>query len=206
MLYLQTSRGALLFFLTGLLGVTNLHAADGHGHRQHEAHIHGIASLTLAAENREVQVMLSSPAANLLGFEHPPANEAERTAVARAKTSLEETRRLFGFPEQAACQSVHTAVRSELFATHREEHGERHERDRAHASESHRHAEEDHGAGHADITAEYHFECAHPGKLDRLHVRLFEVFPAIEHLEVQYIMGDKQGSAELTHANPVLTF
>lgn len=194
-MYRATRPLTLSALLASLLTPTGLYAADEHAHRQYAAHVHGIATLTLAAEDHEIQVMLSSPAANIVGFEHPTASESDRRAVAAAKAKLEDAQRLLVFPPAAGCRTVHSEIHSELFAS-------------GHAAHAHE-AEHKHEGGpaqHADIVAEYHFECATPGKLERLQVRLFDFFPATEHLEVEYVIGDKQGAAELGHAHPVLTF
>jgi hypothetical protein len=54
------------------------------------------------------------------------------------------------------------------------------------------------GETHSDIEAVYHFECDAPGKLTQLTVELFEAFPGMEELKVQYVIESKQGAAELT--------
>lgn len=205
-MYPQTRRKAVLVFLANLVTVTNLHAADEHAHRQYDAHVHGLASLTLAAEGQEVELVLSTPAANIVGFEHSPVSESENASVSRAKAALAAAQQLFGFPPAAACRTVHTDIQSGLFAKHEDEHSHDHGGHGTEASKSHPLEAGDHATEHVDIIAEYHFECAQPTELDRLHVLLFDTFPGIEHLEVQYIIGDRQGAAELTHASPVLIF
>lgn len=200
-MYLPTRRPTLFALVAGLLTSTGLCAADEHGLREHGAHLHGIARLTLAAEAHEVQIVLGSPMANIVGFEHSPMSEADRRAVAKAKAALEDAPHLFGFPLAAACRNIHTEIHSELFTPDPD-------------AQAHGHGEHPAGgpqhdrihAQHADLNAEYHFECAHPEKLDRLQMQLFEAFPATKHLEVEYVIGEKQGATELGHANPVLIF
>ena len=59
---------------------------------------------------------------------------------------------------------------------------------------------------HADIDAEYRFECAEPDRLVQMHLGLFEAFPETRGLQVQFVGPRGQGAAELTAANPVLRF
>lgn len=209
-MYLQTGSMAVLVFLSALPGSSVLHAREEQVYRHHEAHVHGQATLTLAVEDHEVQVVLSSPAANIVGFEHPPVTAADRTAVARARTRLEEADTLFSLPEGADCRTVHTEIDSALFSGEPDRHTRDHEDHpdavEHHASGSHRHETGNPKAVHTDITAEYHFECARPERLNQLDIHLFTIFPAIEHLELEYIIGDKQGAAELTRASPALAF
>lgn len=61
-------------------------AADNPG-----AHQHGAAQLQLAIEGNRVDLLLQSPAYNLLGFEHSPENEAQRAQVASLIEWMEST-------------------------------------------------------------------------------------------------------------------
>jgi hypothetical protein len=67
--------------------------------------------------------------------------------------------------------------------------------------------EHDHaGETHSDIEAAYHFECDAPGRLTRLTVEVFEAFPGMEEIKVQYVIERNQGAAELTAKDHVVRF
>ena len=78
------------------------HGHDNHGHhddherhddkehRQHDSHVHGIASMNLALEGDEVHIELDSPAANIVGFEHAPSSKADHAAVDKAVAMLND--------------------------------------------------------------------------------------------------------------------
>ena len=183
----------------------------GHEHekRQHDAHVHGIAALNLALEGNEVHVELESPAANIVGFEHAPSSEADHASLDKAVAMLKDGGRLFVFNAEAGCRMEKADVTSSLLG---EEHGE-HKGDHDHE----KHAEHDHdkdahegheheGEAHSDIEAAYHFECDQPGRLTRLTVELFEAFPGTQKLNVQYVIENKQGAAELTPSEHVVRF
>lgn len=69
------------------------------------------------------------------------------------------------------------------------------------------HGHEEHEAETpSDIEAAYHFECAQPDKLTQLTVELFEAFPAMEEINVQYVIESKQDSKELTAKEHVIKF
>ena len=182
------------------------HDEHDHDHekRQHDAHVHGIAALNLALEGDEVHVELESPAANIVGFEHAPSSEADHAALDKAVAMLKDGDGLFRFNSEAGCRmekaNVTSSVLDEEHAEHKDEHD--HEKHDDHDHEKGEHEEE----AHSDIDAVYHFECAQPGKLTRLTVELFESFSGMDKLNVQYVIENKQGAAELTPADHVVTF
>jgi ABC-type Zn2+ transport system substrate-binding protein/surface adhesin len=87
---------------------------------------------------------------------------------------------------------------------HHEAHPEEHEHHDGHERE----VEEDHQheEAHADIDATWRFSCEQPDMLDRISVRLFDVFPRTQRLQVQYITEKQQGAASLNAAQPELRF
>lgn len=161
------------------------HGHDHDEHRQHGAHVHGIGRLNIVLDGGEVHVELDSPAANIVGFEHAAQTDADRAALERAMQTLRDGDRLFLFSPAAACQQVRVVVESSMLES---AHGEKHDHD------------------HADIRAEYRFECRDGGKVEQVVVELFEAFPATERLEVQYVIGSRQGAARLTATQHLLRF
>ncbi len=193
-------------------------------HRQHRIHEHGVSRLNLGQEGTEIHVELESPAANIVGFEHAPSTEAEREALEQAIATLRDGERLFRFSDGAACHLVEARVETPLtddggVKRHERRKHDRHEAKHEPADEqhhgSHSHAEaqqgrkerpEDRAKTHANITAEYHFNCAQPEKLKQVDVALFQTFKETERLEVQFIIESRQGRARLTASSPVLKF
>ena len=170
--------------LTLVLALPTLTAAQAE-HRSHGAHAHGLARLDLAMDGGAVLIGLESPAANIVGFEHAPASAGEHAALEAAMATLKDGGRLFRLPADAGCRLVEAVVETPLTAGAGEG---------AHASD------------HADIEAEYRFECAEPGRLVEMQLGLFEAFPETQRLQVQFVGPSGQGAAELTAANPVLRF
>ena len=164
-----------------------------HEHRQHGSHVHGIGQLNLALEGREMHLELDSPAANLVGFEHAPSSEADHAALDQALATLKQGDRLFVFNRAAGCRLAEAEIASDLI----DQSDHKHKQEGGH---------EHHGESHADIQAAYRFECANPGKLEQLSVELFEAFAGTERLNVQFVIGDKQGAAELTASDHVVKF
>ena len=168
------------------------HGAHEHdrGQHQHGAHEHGVGRLNLVLEGGVVYMELDSPAANLLGFEHPPASAADRARLDRAVAALEHGDRLFRFDTAADCRQADVALSSALLEPGHGPSDPGHEAD----------------GGHADFVVEYRFHCQHPEHLRRLDVGLFTTFPATERLQLQFIVDDRQGAATLTGANPDVQF
>jgi hypothetical protein len=178
-------------------------------HRQHDAHVHGIAALNLALEGEEVHIELDSPAANIVGFEHAPSSEADHAALDKAVATLRKGDQLFIFNKETGCRMEKAMVTSALLEEEHDDHDEKHsdhhdhEEKGEHGHEKHDHEEHGHEEHegeetHSDIEVVYHFNCDHPGKLTQLTVELFEAFPATEELNVQYVIESKQGARELT--------
>jgi hypothetical protein len=183
--------------------------------RHHEAHEHGVAHLNVALEGNDLYVELISPAANIVGFEHHPHTEAQKSAVSTAVQTLKAGETLFVLSPGAEGSLVSSTVNTDI-----EDHAE-HESEKTHVheqgesgqdaeSEKHGHHEEHHEADeharHSDFKAEYHFVCKQPGKLAHMDVMLFSTFPGIKHIEVQLLTAAKQTALKLTAADNKISF
>ncbi|MCH8530579.1 MAG: DUF2796 domain-containing protein [Saccharospirillum sp.] len=105
---------------------------------------------------------------------------------------------------------------------HDHDHGHDHDHDHGHdhSHDDHGHGHDDHGHddhghghdhdhdhdGHSDVYTEWTFHCDNIDALTDIQVGLFEAFPNLTELDVQYLTEDKQGAAELTPRNARLRF
>jgi hypothetical protein len=179
-----------------LAAVPPVLAGDSHEHREHGAHVHGIAQLNVAVDGSALLIELDSPAANILGFEHAPRTDAQRAAVDDARVRLADGAALFRPSVDAGCVLAEHEIDLTLGAEDAEH---EHEAEQAHEhAAEHAHAHEGDAEVHSDIHAEYRFECEAPSALQALDLRLFEVFPATEQLRVQVITPAGQRAAELS--------
>lgn len=197
------------------LGVFGSPALAGEGgiHREHGVHVHGLGKLDLAQEGPELHLRLESPAANLVGFEHAPRDEAERATLGQAVAALKDGAALFAPTPAARCTLAEVSVVSALLVSEGgaepEEAGHDHEpghepiHEQKH-EKGHEHEHSDESQAHADIAAEYRFLCERPEELKELRVMVFERFPATERLDVQMVTERGQAGAALTGATPVL--
>ncbi len=161
------------------------HSDHEHGHdehREHGAHVHGEARLTLAVEGKTLEIMLESPADNLFGFEHAPETDAEKAHAENVLAQLKKPGELFSPDAAAECKASTPEVESP-FKT-----GE---------------GKAEH-EGHADVDANYSFECQQPAKLNKIEFLLLKQFQSLRTLKVEYITDAKQGTQDMTSENIVL--
>jgi len=115
--------------------------------REHGAHEHGAASLSIALDGSRIYIDLDSPAYNVLGFEHAPSSTAQQDVLDAARLAL-ESGSSFVFDSAAECsletgESDHEAEH-EHEASHSDESD--HDDETAHADES----EHEHEASYSD--------------------------------------------------------
>lgn len=160
---------------------------------EHGAHEHGIGQLDVAIEGATIQMELSSPAVNLIGFEHPPRNAGERDALDHAVEALRGGTDLFRFDKDARCVLRDASVTSPLLV--------------AGADSAHDDDDEDGHEGHADLAVSWRFDCANPGAVAGLDAAAFFArFPQTEKLRLQAVTTQRQSAGELTAQQPKFRF
>jgi hypothetical protein len=199
----ETSMRHLLLALPfALLPLAAAQAHDDHDHEHGSlgAHEHGVASLNVALDGQTLELQIDSPAMNFVGFEHAAKSDVDKAKVATAKAELEKPIELFGLAA-GACQVTKQELDSPLFGDHDHHEDEAHEHEHADADE-HEHEHE-----HSDIEASYELSCKQADALKELDLsELFKRFPATHKVNVQLIGPSGQQGAELTAAQPRLSF
>jgi len=191
---------ALPFTLLPLAAAQASSHEHTHEHEHHEehgsldAHEHGAAQLNVVLDGKVLELQLESPAMNLLGFEHAPNSDADKTKVAAVHQQLQQPQALFGL-SAGHCTVAKQELESPLFAGHAD-------------ADEHEHAHEaPHKGEHSDIDAHYSLNCSKPEALKQLDLKeLFKRFPATEKIQVQLIGPNGQQGLELTPAQPTLSF
>jgi len=154
---------------------------DEHDHGALGAHVHGESHLDLAQTDTGLELQWSSPAVDLLGFEHAPHSQAEKDAVAALQKTLEQPQALVKLPAAAGCQLAKASAESPLFA------------------------KDTKASGHLDVDASMSFTCSKPAELNGLDLSgWFARFPNSHSVEVQAIVASGQQGAELTAQQPRL--
>jgi putative ABC transport system ATP-binding protein len=166
---------ALLPITLALLIVTPAFAQHDHGHHRH-AHVHGVAKLEVAVDGGNLSLRLESPLEGLLGFEHAPRNDQERATVAEMRRKLADAGKLFAPTTAAQCTLKSVQVEVPML-------------DAKQATAN---------AEHADLDADFLFNCAQPAKLTGLDVRLFQAFPKMRRVEAQVVTVKGQKAMRLS--------
>ena len=176
-------RPAKLFRIGWLifLAMSSSVAVASSRHSTHEPHVHGIAVLNIIVEKNEVHLALESPAMNLLGFEHAPVTDEQKAAYQATQQKLTEASKLFAFPG-ASCQLESSDI--QLLEKH------------PHTD----HDDHEHSGEHADVHADYRFNCSGAQQLNEITIHLFTIFQGIQQIKVQWITGRSQGMKILTPA------
>jgi hypothetical protein len=193
---------ALMIVLTLIYGFATAEA-QAEEVRHHDAHEHGVAHMNVAVEGDTVHIEFSSPAANIVGFEHHPETAEQKKAIEASIEKLKAGDKLFKLSPKAQGKLAKSIVDTDIadashpesHAEHSNEHNEHHEHDKKHGEEHHH---GDKQGRHSDFKAEYRFICKRPEKLAQIEVMLFDIFPGIEHIEVQILTETTQTAMELT--------
>ena len=135
-------------------------------------HEHGAARLDAVLEGNRIELLLTLPAMDAVGFERAAANDAEREAIEAARRRLLDHAQLWRFTPSAGC-----VARAPML--HVDAAGD--------AGDAHH--DHDHVPGHAhhDWQARYRFECARPDQLRRIVTGLFAGFPRLQRVDLQWI-------------------
>ncbi len=140
--------------LPGVLALTLLtslpiQAADNPG-----VHSHGQAQLQVAVEPPRIDLMLVSPAANLVGFEHQPRTEAQKQAIQSTRDWLGSNPLV---NSAGGCQLVEAQV-SDGFNKAGDQPGAKHHQGghKDHHQEHHKGHHQDHQGHHKDHYKDHH--------------------------------------------------
>lgn len=162
---------------------------------QHGPHVHGEGRLNLAAERNEIEIEVTLPGADVVGFEHEAESPADKKAVAAALAKLKDGGALFRFPAAAGCKLE--KAEAELEGHGQMEHG--------HKEHAHREGRKDEGE-HGEFRAHYHFECANLAAATHVDVGLFKAFSSLKEIEAATVTARGQGAQALTAAAARLKF
>ena len=140
------------------------------------AHVHGMATLQVAVDEKTMTLNFSSPLDNLLGFEHVARNQMEKSAVKNMADDLNKAEQFFIPTADAQCSLQSVKLDSIVLDPRRHEEA----------------------GGHADLDGEFVFACKQTSMLHDLEVKLFDAFPHLRQLKVEVATLKKQAATTLT--------
>lgn len=175
-------------FAAGIVTVVSAAYAE-EDRRELGPHVHGRATLAIAVEANNVQMELTAPGMDIVGFEHEAETPRQKRAVETALADLREPLKLLVFPESTGCTVTSAEVK---VIAEDDEHPDA-------AAEADDTAEteelEDH---HTEFRATYALACADAAQLTSIYFPLFDRFTEAHALAVTIIDADGQTSSDVT--------
>lgn len=141
------------------------------------AHVHGAASLDIAIDSSLVTLNFSGPLDNLIGFENIPQTDQQKAKVSAMQDRLKKPGPLFYFTKAAQCRVQSVKLTSIVLGNPPA-------------------AGED--EGHADVDAEYVYDCAQMKSLQSIKIMLFDFYPNLQKIKVAVVSGRGQTATELS--------
>ncbi|WP_104025356.1 zinc uptake protein ZrgA [Vibrio hyugaensis] len=207
-----------------VIGLSLSATANAEEYRQHEAHVHGHVEFNIAQDGKDLLIEITSPGADVVGFEHAPENAEQEQALKRAVAALKDTNKLFAINQQAKCVIEEVQVAHTLGQDSHEghDHGnheghdhdkhdhdgheghdhDEHVHDDHHDHEGHDHEGHDHEhGGHGEFTVEYRFHCDSVANLNSIDTTWFKQFPATESISVNLFTDTTQSATSLSKNN-----
>lgn len=154
---------------------------------EQQPHQHGHARLQMAVENNNVDLILTSPAYNLLGFEHEPRTEQQKQTLENARQWL--TTQALITPAGGNCTVESASMSFSAKATEQDQHDYDHDHE-----ESHDEANNE----HSNIEVSQILDCAGTDLSGGFATPLTGQFPEIQELDVEWVTNSTQGSAKLS--------
>ena len=205
-----------------VIGLSLAATANAEEYRQHEAHVHGHVEFNIAQDGKDLLIEITSPGADVVGFEHAPENAEQEKALGDAVAALKNTDQLFAINKQAKCviEDVHVShtLGQDSHEGHEHHDHEGHDHDKHdheghdhdkhvhHDHEGHEHHDEHEGhdhehGGHGEFTAEYRYHCDSVADLNSINTTWFKQFPATESISANLFTDTTQSATSLSKDN-----
>lgn len=190
--------------------------------REMDAHEHGVSSLELAMEHGVVEMNLTSPGMDIVGFEYVASSAEDKDSVEAAIRAFLVPENMIALPDEAECRltevlaHLHAGEHHHDEAHEHEEHEGHDHAEEDHAEEEHdgedhadhgEHAHDDHDTedSHSEFHARYIFACEHPENLTKIGFPFFERFENAKEIEAQFVTETGAGAVEIDRANAELS-
>ena len=191
-----------------LLVVTTVTWAQQPSHRQHDAHVHGHAAVNVAVSGNNLQLELSSPAMNLLGFGHHAESAKDKKTLHDTVAFLRQAEQWIRLDRTAECTLDHIVIKSEQLEEDEHEKKSRHESEEEHEHHESEDKHEDHQSSesqHSDFEVMAEFDCQNTQYITRIDLSdLFNRFTGFDEIEVQWITDQSQSATELNQRQPFI--
>lgn len=75
-----------------------------HGKRHHGAHVHGVGQLKIVVVENDIQLSMTVPGADIVGYEHAAKSKSDKSKAATAKKLLSDASILYSIDNSAECK------------------------------------------------------------------------------------------------------
>lgn len=171
----------------------------GHNHASQKAHEHGVADMTISIMGNQAMIEIGSPAYNLVGFGHQPKNEEQTKMIADRMREI-RSGTLIQFNDDAKCR-ISGQVYNNPFIEEAKAHDHDHDHDHSHDGQKQdaKKGKKTKKSNHKDFDFSYEYRCDYPSKVYQVDTHnLFDAWPNLKKVRVQWLKDQQQSSAELT--------
>ncbi|MGR5065282.1 zinc uptake protein ZrgA [Photobacterium sp. DNB22_13_2] len=197
MLFNQSLSPVAALFVSLGLSVSISVSAEDH-FRQHDAHLHGVVEVNIAQDGQDLLMEIHAPGADIVGFEHAPQTDEQKTAIIDAIKQLKAPESLWVLTANAKCQLVESVATETLTSQEAENHKGHDDHDsHDHDDHGHDHDSHDHGA-HGEFSAQYTYKCSDINQLTEVKTQWFTHYPSTERITVNTITEKGQKGGSLT--------
>jgi hypothetical protein len=147
---------------------------------QGHAHVHGVAKMDIAVDAKKITVSFQTPLDNLVGFERAPRTDTERQRADQAVARLRAGDEMFKFDPAAGCKMAGVELTSAVLKLGQAEAAPK--------------------DGHAELEAEWQFDCADASRAAFVDVGLF-AFNQLKRVQLQLALPKAQLKRELKRPN-----
>ncbi len=194
----------ILFFIFTL--ITSSILADSHEHHHHDdeehlfeehtSHVHGHAAAQISYVKSVLNINKTLSSIDVFGFEHSPKNAIQKNKIIKSIEILENAENLFRFKNNACkLESVHIENGIFEYDTYSQHNHANHGDGDGDGDEQNNNEE-----SHTNVVANYIFNCNNK-KFETIEYLIFDIFPSLEVIEVQYISDHHQALFNATHSN-----
>jgi hypothetical protein len=164
--------------------------------REQAVHVHGNTAITLALVEGALELELTAPGMDLVGFEHAPRDPQQEQAIEAANATLENSSAWLAFEPAGSCTVTEADAHTHGFKARTDDDGAGRDHDEhdGHGGDDD-HAGHDHAGGHGEFHLQLSGTCnATP---QALRIDLASRFPGIQTVRVDLITDSVQDRVEL---------
>lgn len=164
-----------IFFTLITVSLISIAQKSPHSHQHHQ---HGKGVLEIAIEGKTLSGRLEMPLEALLGFEHAPKTNKEKSAQSKLETRLGTIEAWFEINSEAQCspKSTHTKL------------------------------DRDAKTKHSDLLYTFSYSCANHGALKEMGLLFFKEYPGVKEVKVELVSSKDQRLIMASPKSPIVRF